>query len=152
MTAAAKTQPAAAAAQTERYIKIGEDGALLAGDAAEWVAVLDTRTNLMWAVEVLKRQTWKKALKAPEKLAIAGFKDWRLPNVEELFCLADRTRCDPAIDKDFFPDTPSSWFWSFTPWASSPAGGAWCVDFSYGISDCYGQGSECCVRAVRSGQ
>ena len=71
--------------QQERYIKIGDDGALLAGDATEWVAVLDTRTNLMWAVEVLPaRQTWKKALKAPEKLTTGGFKDWRLPTVEEL--------------------------------------------------------------------
>jgi len=138
--------------QQERYIKIGEDGALLAGDATEWVAVLDTRTNLMWAVEVLKRQTWKKALKAPKKLAIAGFKDWRLPNVEELFCLADRTRCDPAIDKDFFPDTPSSWFWSSTPWASSPAGCAWYVSFYGGNSLCLDQYDEGFVRAVRSGQ
>lgn len=136
----------------ERYIKIGEDGVLLAADAAEWVAVLDTRTNLVWAVEVLKRQTWKKALKAPEKLAIAGFKDWRLPTVEELFLLADRTRVDPAIDTDFFPDTPSSWFWSSTPWASSPSGYAWDVSFSYGGSVYSGQLNEGYVRAVRSGQ
>ena len=136
----------------ERYIKIGEDGALLAGDASEWVAVLDTHTNLMWAVEVLQRQAWKKALKAPEKLTIGGFKDWRLPTVEELFLLADRTRFDPAIDKDFFPDTPSSWFWTSTLYSSSPSGFAWGVYFGDGYSLYDGQGSEDCVRAVRSGQ
>jgi hypothetical protein len=138
--------------EKSRYVKVGEDGALLAGDAAEWVAVLDTKTNLMWAVEVLKRQTWKKALKAPEKLAIAGFKDWRLPTVEELFCLADRTRVDPAIDVDFFPETPVSWFWTSTPYASSPGDFAWYVYFRYGYSDYDGQSYETFVRAVRSGQ
>ena len=137
--------------QQERYIKIGDDGALLAGDATEWVAVLDTRTNLMWAVEVLQRQTWKKALKAPEKLTTGGFKDWRLPTVEELFYLADRTRSNPAIDKDFFPDTPSSWFWSSTPYSASPSDYAWAVDFDGGYSDYGVQYGELYVRAVRSG-
>jgi uncharacterized protein DUF1566 len=136
----------------DRYVKIGEDGALLAADATEWVAVLDTKTNLMWAVEVLKRQTWKKALEAPKKLAIAGFKDWRLPTVEELFCLADRTRIDPAIDTDFFPDTPSSWFWTSTPYSASPGDYAWGVYFYDGYSNCDDQAYEGYVRAVRSGQ
>jgi hypothetical protein len=135
----------------ERYVKIGEDGALLAAGATEWVAVLDTRTNLMWAVEVSKRLTWKKALEAPKKLAIGGFKDWRLPTVEELFCLADRTRSVPAIDTDFFPDTPSDWFWSSTPWAASPSDYAWLVYFYDGYSYCYRQSSDNYVRAVRSG-
>lgn len=136
----------------ERYVKIAEDGALLAADAAEWEAVLDTRTNLMWAVKVLPRQTWKKALKAPEKLAVAGFKDWRLPTVEELFLLADRTRFNPAINTDFFPDTPSAWFWTSTVEASSPADCAWVVDFSYGYSYCALQTDGHYVRAVRPGQ
>jgi uncharacterized protein DUF1566 len=152
MTTAAKTQPAAAPAQPERYIKIGEDGALLAADAAEWEAVLDTKTNLMWAVEVLKRQSWKKAQASVAKLATAGFKDWRLPTVEELFLLADRTRSDPAIDTDFFPETPSSWFWTSTPWASSPAVYAWLVGFGNGYSGATYQYSEYYVRAVRPGQ
>ena len=137
--------------QQERYIKISEDGVLLAADATEWDAVLDTRTNLMWAVKVLPRQAWKKALKAPEKLATAGFKDWRLPTVEELFYLADRTRSNPAIDKDFFPDTPSSWFWSSTPYSASPSAVAWVVGFSDGYSGYLGQSGETYVRAVRSG-
>ena len=135
-----------------RYVKIGEDGALLAADAGEWVAVLDTRTNLMWAVDVLKRQTWKNALEAPTKLAIAGFKDWRLPTVEELFLLADRTRYNPAINTDFFPKTPSDWFWSSTPEASSPGDYAWYVVFSSGYSYYSPQNYEFSVRAVRSGQ
>ena len=104
----------------------------------------------MWAVEVLKRLTFKKALKAPEKLVTAGFKDWRLPTVEELFLLADRTRHSPAIDTDFFPDTPSDWFWSSTVAASSPSDCAWFVYFYGGHSGWDDQDNEACVRAVRA--
>jgi len=145
----AQVSPAAAA---PRFIKIGEDGALLPPDAAEWVAVLDTKTNLMWAVEVLSRRPYKEALEAPKSLATAGFTDWRLPTVEELFCLADRTRYEPAIDTDYFPETPSSWFWASTVDASSPFDCAWYVSFSYGYSSWDFQGSEGFVRAVRPGQ
>ena len=136
----------------ERYRKVSDAGALLAGDAEEWVAVLDTKTNLMWSVEVLKRKTFKTAATSVKKLAIGGFKDWRLPTVEELFLLADRTRKDPAIDTDFFPDTPSDWFWSSTVLAGSPAGCAWCVYFGYGSGHWGVQGNESYVRAVRAGQ
>lgn len=136
----------------ERYRKVGDAGALLAADADEWVAVLDTRTNLMWAVEVAKRQTFKKAQASMTKLSIAGFRDWRLPTVEELFLLADHTRKDPAIDTDFFPDTPSDWFWSSTVYAGPPADYAWIVYFVSGNSGWSGQSLGGYVRAVRAGQ
>ena len=145
---AKQTKPVTA----ERFRKIGDDGALLASGADEWVAVLDTRSNLMWAVEVLKRQTFEKAKASVAKLAIAGFKDWRLPTVEELFCLADRTRFNPAIDTDYFPKTPSEWFWSGTVDASSPADYAWFVFFNHGHSGWGYQYHESRVRAVRVGQ
>lgn len=145
-------QVSSAPAATPRFIKVGEDGALLPADGAEWVAVLDTKTNLMWAVEVLSRRSFKKALEAPKALTTAGFKDWRLPTVEELFCLADRTRYKPAIDTDFFPNTPSSWFWSSTVDASSPSVCAWFVDFDYGSSFWSLQHGVGFVRAVRPGQ
>ena len=135
-----------------RFIKIGEDGALLPADATDWVAVLDTKQNLMWTVEVLPRQSFKDAGESVAKLKTAGFADWRMPTVEELFCLADRTRYEPAIDTDYFPETPSSWLWSGTVDASSPSGCAWGVDFDDGYSVWYYQNGEGFVRAVRPGQ
>ena len=83
---------------------------------------------------------------------MAGFTDWRVPTVEELFCLADRTRARPAIDTDFFPDTPNNWFWSSTVDADAPSGYAWIVDFGNGNSSWDGQDGEGFVRAVRPGQ
>ncbi len=134
---------------TPRFVKIGEDGALLPADATEWVAVLDTKQNLMWDVKPRPVDDYAAALKVPETLVVAGFKDWRLPTVEELFLLADRTRVSPAIDTDFFPETPSDWFWTSTLWASSPSGCAWVVSFLSGGSGWYGQYGEGFVRAVR---
>ena len=100
----------------------------------------------------MKSITYAEALEAPKKLAIAGFKDWRLPTVEELFLLADRTRHDPAIDTGFFPKTPSDWFWTSTPAAWSPSVCAWIVAFSSGGSDWVSQNYGFHVRAVRAGQ
>jgi Protein of unknown function (DUF1566) len=135
-----------------RFTKIGADGAKLADDAGEWVAVLDNTTQLIWTVKETARMTWKKAGAAVKKLDTAGFADWRLPTVEELFMLADRTKHSPAIDTAFFPECKSDWYWTSTPAAYSPGDYAWVVDFSYGYADWDYQDSDYYVRAVRASQ
>jgi hypothetical protein len=135
-----------------RFTKIGADGAKLPDDATEWVAALDNTTQLIWTVNETARQTWKKAQAAVKKLDIAGFTDWRLPTIEELFLLADRTRHSPAIDTAFFPDCKSEWYWTSTPSAYSPGVYAWFVLFSYGGAYWLDQGNGAFVRAVRASQ
>jgi hypothetical protein len=135
-----------------RFTKIGADGAKLADDAAEWDAVLDNTTQLIWTVKETARYTWKKAAAAVKKLDTAGFTDWRLPTVEELFLLADRTKHSPAIDTTFFPDCKSDWYWTATPAACSPGGFAWLVVFSFGFASWYHQVNANFVRAVRASQ
>lgn len=135
-----------------RFTKIGADGAKLADDATEWVAVLDNTTALIWTVKETKRLTWKKAAAAVVKLDTAGFEDWRLPTVEELFMLADRTKHAPAIDTAFFPDCKSEWYWTSTPAAYSPGGYAWYVGFDGGYANWYFQDDGSYVRAVRPSQ
>ena len=132
------------------FRKIGANGYALPADPSEWVAVLDARSNLMWTVEVLPEQTFAAAAESVAKLRTAGFADWRVPTVEELFCLADRTRRPPTIDTDYFPATPPGWFWSSTIDASSPSAYAWIVYFDYGLSGWSNQSLEGFVRAVRS--
>ena len=137
---------------TNRFTKIGAEGAVLAADATEWEAVLDTKTGLMWSLETKKVTSYDKAEGAIKKIKAAGFDDWRLPNVDELFGLADRTRVSPAIDTDFFPDTESDWFWSSTLYAGSPSDYAWGVNFSYGNAFWSCRSYYGFVRAVRVGQ
>jgi hypothetical protein len=137
---------------TTRFTKIAVDGAKLGEDATEWVAVLDNTTQLIWTVKETKPLTWKKATATVAKLDTAGFTDWRLPTVEELFLLADRSNYNPAIDTAFFPDCKSEWYWTSTPAAGSPDVCAWVVYFGRGFAGWYGQGGDARVRAVRASQ
>ena len=140
-----------------RHVKIGADGAVLPREATKHEAGLDTKTGLMWSVATLKVPNWKPAAQKnaeqwAKDLRAGGFDDWQLPDVEQLFSLADRTKVSPAIDTDVYPETPSDWFWSITPWASSPSGCAWGVHFYDGSADWNGQDDYGFVRAVRVGQ
>lgn len=57
---------------------------------------------------------------------------WRLPNVKELFSIADKSRSGPAIDVIAFPAIPSDLFWSSTAFAGN-AYFAWNVYFDDGV-------------------
>lgn len=136
-----------------RFTKLDAKGQDLPASAADHVAVRDNTTGLIWeAGDSEKRLTHKQALAHVKKLRLLGKKDWRLPTVEELFLLADRTKTDPAIDKVFFPTCKSSWYWTGTLYAASPADYAWFVLFSFGNSYWYNRDFDCFVRAVRPGQ
>ena len=135
-----------------RFIKIGGAGEHLALDAAEWVAVLDTKQGLTFTVAETREMTHAKAVKKVAALDVAGCKDWRLPTVEELFLLADRSRSSPAIDTTFFPDCKSDWYWSGTLYAPSPGVCAWLVGFGNGNASWDDRSSVGFVRACRAGQ
>jgi hypothetical protein len=135
-----------------RFVKIDAAGGELPLDATEWEAVLDKTTGLMWSVADKKVPNWKKADAAAKKITAAGLNDWRMPTVDELFMLADRTRTSPAIDTAFFPQCESDWYWTSTPYASSPGDYAWFVSFNGGDADWRGLGGYGFVRAVRAGQ
>jgi hypothetical protein len=75
--------------------------------------------------------------------------DWRLPDIKELSGLVDRSRLDPAIDIDVFPETQADWYWSSTPYAG-PADYAWVVHFNGGNANIIYVDSALRVRLVRS--
>lgn len=135
-----------------RFIKIGSGGEHLAADASEWVAVLDTKQGLMFTVAESKEMEQPEAVEYVQTLKVGIFSDWRLPSVEELFLLADRTRTEPAIDTDYFPACKSDWYWTGTLWARSPGGFAWYVGFYRGGAYWGGRGYSGVVRACRPGQ
>ena len=77
--------------------------------------VTDDATGLMWQQATdSTTKTWKEALSYCEDLALAGYTDWRLPNIKELRSLVDYNTHAPAIDAAYFPATASSVYWSST--------------------------------------
>jgi hypothetical protein len=139
---------------SHRFAKIDAQGRALPHDAADWVAVYDAASGLMWSANDVNDAETSVDFVTAEKLCaqfdLAGANDWRLPTVDELFALADRTRHDPAIDPDFFPSCESDWYWTSSPAAWSPSSDAWFVGFGNGDADTYSRDAVAFVRAVRS--
>jgi hypothetical protein len=130
------------------FSNIGSDGRPL--DKPALAALLDEKTGLMWAAKDVsdKSMTFSEAVTACSEFRCAGFSDWRLPTIDELETLRDRSRYDPAADPAL--GLKSSSYWSSTTAASSPSFYAWLVLFGYGGSDFLLQHLKAFVRAVRS--
>jgi hypothetical protein len=114
--------------------------------------VTDHLLRVMWTKDTLSAAnvTQYDAEKICADCRVGGHEDWRLPDVEELFLLADRSRREPAIDTASFPDTHSDWYWTRTIAAGAPRA-AWLVYFYGGYSHLYLRGYDgAFVRAVRS--
>jgi hypothetical protein len=135
------------------FAKITAAGKPASAKAKTHAAAIDQRTDLMWTAKDAGTATFANAQALVDALnakAFAGFTDWRLPTLQELFTIADHSRKSPAIDTDAFPTCKGGWYWSSTLDASSPSVYAWLVNFYDGYADCGHQGGSGRVRAVRS--
>ena len=125
--------------------------------------VTDTATGLMWAQcaegtsgsactdGMVATFTWEEALIRARDSVLAGYTDWRLPNLKELFSMVEERCVDPAINLAVFPNTPASYFWSASPSADS-SNFTWIVGFMNGGADYRSRYNYSQVRLVRSGQ
>lgn len=97
--------------------------------------------------------TWQAALQHAEAAVFAGSSLWRLPNKNELASLVERRCFEPAINATFFPNTPSSEFWSSSPDAYVYSEHrAWFVGFDDGDVNDGSKRGTLYVRLVRGGQ
>ena len=126
--------------------------------------VTDPTTGLTW-MQCAKGQTWDgttctgtasnytfdQANALTGTVTFAGQSDWRLPNIRELQTIVDRSVSNPAIDAGAFPATPSSHFWSGSPYAGD-SNNAWYVNFDRGNAGYGSRGNHNGVRLVRGGQ
>jgi len=133
--------------------------------SVDGLTVTDTSTGLIWqrdgsgpragcsggTAQIDERDltcNWAEAKAYCAGLTLDG-PGWRLPTLGELVTLVDDTVISGAtIDQTAFPNTPPWYFWTSSPYVSSP-GVAWDVDFNTGASMILGVGSQEGVRCVR---
>ena len=97
--------------------------------------------NLEWQADVPRRKfTWQEA----KDYAASLGDGWRLPTIQELLTLVDYTTHRPACS--VFPDCPSEWFWSSSPYDNADA---WSVYFGFGLVDFLSRHHGNAVRCVR---
>ena len=117
--------------------------------------VTDNVTGLIWKQEDNETcfYTWEQALTyCEDSLILAGYSDWRLPNVKELESIVDIGHYAQSIDLNYFPNTYLDEYWSSTTGADVTSY-AWVVDFGGGSISWGNKGSDYhCVRCVRAGQ
>ena len=120
--------------------------------------VTDTKSALFWQDNQAdndennanEKLIWKDALVYCESLTLGEYNDWRVPNINELLTLLDRTKSPPRSEVFIYILT-GGWAWSSTTKPSNPdnamsvyfgAGGQY---FSFGKLD------KLSVRCVRGG-
>ena len=91
---------------------------------------------------------WKQAKERCEKLNFAGYSDWRLPRVDELISITDKTKFSPAINSAF-KYLKSDFYWSSTKFADGSSR-AWFVHFKNGYADWSGISDRLFARCVRN--
>lgn len=109
-------------------------------------------TGLMWQKEDDNtNKEWEAAITYCKGLSLGGYSDWRLPTIEELKSIIDKTREKPVINTTYFPNTKASDYWSSTTNENNTSQ-AWYVDFYGGAVYKYGKFHGDYVRCVRGGQ
>ena len=99
------------------------------------------------------KMKWETSISYCEALTFGGYSNWRLPNINELKSIVDRSRRNPAI-VDVFTNTSSNRYWSSTTYEGY-RNDAWIVGFGNGFVGSSSKGSKSSsyyVRCVRDGQ
>jgi hypothetical protein len=130
--------------------------------------VTDTHTGLMWQRCLLgidssanncngsiSQLNWQEALQAADDSVLAGYNDWRLPNVNELLSLVARDRMSPSINQEVFPGTLTGNHWTSSPSpqdSSNSSGRSFYVNFTFGYDSTTPRNNTKWVRLVRGAQ
>lgn len=128
--------------------------------------VTDNATGLMWQKSSSCDLTWEAALSYCENSELAGYTDWRLPNINELVSIVNPEKYDFAVYDIFLNDTKRNDYWSSTTFSnclwtyddhhnyeySCYSYSAWGIEFTLGTKVTLPKAYKKCVRAVRGGK
>ncbi len=115
--------------------------------------VSDNKTGLEWQDNNDSNgtvRTWQEAIDYCEALSLEAHDDWRLPNINELKTLIDRSKSQPAIVTGF-EYVRSNNYWSSTSVVDNE-NVAWILDFNYGFVGGNYKFNGNYVRCVRDGE
>jgi len=114
--------------------------------------VKDSLSKLEWQDDAVgSLMQWEAAINYCEALTIDKYSDWRLPNINELNSIADRSKVNPAIVNSF-ENTGSYNYWSSTSY-ENPKNDAWFVTFNNNGGTYHtSKDSNYYVRCVRDSQ
>ena len=110
--------------------------------------VTDTTTGLIWQKTSQKKMSWEDALIYCNSLKLAGYDDWRLPNIKELWSIINIDSDDSVINEEYFLKTYPSEYWSSTSQINQSEN-AWFTDFKSGVVSYDDKSEMFYVRAVR---
>jgi hypothetical protein len=115
--------------------------------------VTDINTGLMWQQTFICEDFFEPTLSYCENFVLAGYDDWRLPNIKELVSIVDYEKHWPSIDTTYFPHTNTMNYWSSTTDAASPDH-IWHVKFDTGriitkLKSITGSKYARCVRTIQ---
>ena len=127
--------------------------------------VTDLNTGLMWQQGFVSQATWAEAVAGAAAFNLAGYDDWRLPTIKELYSLIDFngsvSNLIPYIDTDYFDfewgtvtggRVIDSQYWSATDYVGGPWNGrnlVFGVNFADGRIKGYPDVKQTYVRYVR---
>ncbi|GAF01598.1 hypothetical protein JCM21142_210 [Saccharicrinis fermentans DSM 9555 = JCM 21142] len=86
----------------------GQDASYLKGASMNYVdngdsTITDNNTGLMWEeIPIPSSLTYDEAVAYCENLVLAGYDDWRMPSLKELFSISDFGRGWPYLDTTYF--------------------------------------------------
>jgi len=113
--------------------------------------VTDLDTGLTWQeIAAGAAMNWEAALQYADGLALAGYADWRLPNIKELQSISDETLANPSLDTNFFTGASASRHWSSTT-VVNQTNRAWHLDCQLGLVSYDDKTTSLMVRCVRGG-
>jgi len=95
--------------------------------------VKDNKAGLVWAQDasLITKRSWQDAIDACKKLNKGGH-EWRLPTIDELCTLIDRSQHDPALPQGHpFVNVQSNNYWSASGYVPDPHR-AWIADMYNG--------------------
>jgi len=98
--------------------------------------VTDFTQNLMWEDNITlttRILNWNDANNTCKTMSLGGYNDWRLPTIQELVNLSDKSKYQPALPIEFTYNglqnansrNAEAWYWSSTTEYYNPTNKAW---------------------------